>query len=201
MNHLAHTLLAGPDPLHVAGGLLGDFWRGRPDPAWPQALSAGVILHRRIDSSADAHPLMQRARRRFDPPFRRYAGIMLDVWFDHLLACDFERLAGLPLREHVERVYEILRNDDPHWPAPFRLFAGRLVPRDGLAVYTERDHVGFVLEHIGERLQRENPMALALPALEAVAAPLARDFEALWPELVERAAEERAQLEAAPAIT
>ena len=194
MNHLAHTVLAGPDPLLVAGGLLGDFWRGAPDPAWPHALRAGVLLHRRIDSIADAHPLTQEARRRFEPPFRRYAGILLDVWFDHLLACSFERLCGTTLRAHVERVYAILRSDDPDWPAPFRLFAARLVPRDGLARYLERGHVESVLERISERLQRDNPVGLALPVLESLAGPLERDFEAFWPALAAAAEAERERL-------
>ena len=194
MNHLAHTVLAGPDPLLIAGGLLGDFWRGAPDPAWPRALAAGVLLHRRIDSLADAHPASLAARRRFEPPFRRYAGILLDVWFDHLLACSFERLCGTTLREHVERVYAILRSDEPHWPAPFRLFAARLVPRDGLARYLEREHVESVLERISARLQRENPVGLALPVLESLEGPLGRDFEALWPELARAAAAERTRL-------
>ena len=194
MNHLAHTVLAGPDPLLVAGGLLGDFWRGAPDPAWPRALVAGVLLHRRIDSLGDGLERMREARRRFDPPFRRYAGILLDVWFDHLLACSFERLCGTTLREHVERVYAILRNDDAHWPAPFRLYAARLVPRDGLARYLERGYVETVLERISERLQRDNPVALALPVLEALEAPLGRDFEALWPDLARLAEAERERL-------
>ena len=110
------------------------------------------------------------------------------------MACSFERLCGTTLREHVERVYAILRNDDVHWPAPFRLYAARLVPRDGLARYLERGYVETVLERISERLQRDNPVALALPVLEALEAPLSRDFEALWPGLVESAARERERL-------
>jgi|SRR5436190_20154825 len=194
MNHLAHTVLAGPEPMFVTGGLLGDFWRGAPDPAWPRALAIGVQLHRRIDTLADTQPRVVEARRRFEPPFRRYAGILLDVWFDHLLARSFERLCDTSLREHVERVYAILRSDEPYWPAPFRLFAARLVPRDGLARYLEREHVEAVLERISERLQRDNPVALALPVLESLEGPLERDFEALWPELAGAAASERERL-------
>ena len=60
-----------------------DFWRGAPDPAWPAALAAGVRLHRRVDVHTDAHPAVRAARALFVPPLRRYAGIALDVWFDH----------------------------------------------------------------------------------------------------------------------
>ena len=78
--------------------------------------------------------------------------------------------------------------------APFRLFAARLVPRDGLARYLEREHVEAVLERISDRLQRENPVALALPVLESLEGPLERDFEALWPALARAASAERERL-------
>jgi hypothetical protein len=54
--------------------------------------------------------------------------------------------------------------------------------------------VESVLERISERLQRDNPVALALPILESLEAPLQRDFEALWPELSRDAALERERL-------
>lgn len=184
MNHLAHCVLAGEEPDLIVGALLGDFARGAPDPAWPPRLSAGVLLHRAIDAHTDAHPAVVAARGLFDPPFRRYAGIILDVWFDHLLARDFQRLAGTPLRGFVERVYALLRADDPRWPAPFRIFAARLSAHDGLSAYVEREHVELVLERIGGRLRRANPLDRAMPAIEAVEAPIARAFGKLWPDLV-----------------
>jgi len=183
MNHLAHCVLAGPDRELILGGLLGDFVRGAPDPAWPPLLRDGVKLHRRVDVYTDAHPAPVAARSLFDPPFRRYAGIILDVWFDHLLARDFERFAGEPLRAFVDRVYGWLRADDPLWPAPFRIFASRIAAHDGLAAYAARDHVEFVLERIGGRLSRANPLDRAMPAIEAVEGMVNREFERLWPDL------------------
>lgn len=113
MDHLAHVVLAGRNPLAVTGALLGDFWRGALDPAWPAALAAGVRLHRRIDTWTDGHPAVLEARAGFDPGFRRYAGIALDVWFDHLLANDFERRAGETLAVVEDRVRACWRAPRP----------------------------------------------------------------------------------------
>jgi hypothetical protein len=38
----------------LLGGLLGDFWRGAPDPQWPAAIRVGVVLHRKIDVYTDS---------------------------------------------------------------------------------------------------------------------------------------------------
>jgi acyl carrier protein phosphodiesterase len=190
VNHLAHAWLAGDDTDLVLGGLLADFWRGAPDPAWRPGLARGVRLHRRIDAWVDAHPLLLEARRWFDPPLRRYAGILLDVWFDHWLARDFERHAGVPLRHWCDALYPRLV-DDPLLPAPFRIFLAGLGRHDALARYAEREHVEFVLGRIALRLTRANPVAGAGGALDALDRPLARQFEALLPALDAFARRER----------
>jgi acyl carrier protein phosphodiesterase len=85
VNHLAHALLAGPNDDVLLGSLLGDFWRGAPDPGWPEGVRAGVVLHRKIDVYTDSHPLVAAARSHFGTPWRRYAGILIDIYFDHVL--------------------------------------------------------------------------------------------------------------------
>jgi Uncharacterized protein conserved in bacteria len=92
MNHLAHVLLAGDEEALQLGGMLGDFVHGRPDPQrWPERVIAGIRLHRAIDVYTDAHAEVLAAKARLPPPYRRYAGIALDMWFDHCLARDFTR--------------------------------------------------------------------------------------------------------------
>ena len=190
MNHLAHCFLAGTDPELVVGGLLGDFWRGALDPAWTPRLARGVRLHRHVDSWIDAHPVARRARRRFEPPFRRYAGVLLDVWFDHLLARDFGRWsAHETLRAFADRCHGVLLQavSSPAaaaWPPAFAVYVHRLARHDGLVAYARAAHAEAVLERIGTRLRRANPLAIALPVLESLEAPLQRDFEELMPGLM-----------------
>jgi acyl carrier protein phosphodiesterase len=184
MNHLAHAWLAGDAPALRIGSLLGDFWRGAPDPGWPPGVAEGVRLHRRVDAFTDAHPAVVAARSRFEPPFRRYAGILLDVWFDHLLAGSFEARTGHPLRGFADSVYASLAGAPPQLPAAFRLFAARAAQFDVLAGYAERERLDVVFARLSERLSRANPIAHALPVLESLEQPLARAFDALWVDLV-----------------
>lgn len=183
MNHLAHAVLAGDDPEVVVGSLLGDFWRGGLDPAWPAALARGVRLHRRTDSYTDAHPAVAAARARFEPPLRRYAGILLDVWFDHVLARDFERHAGEPAGPRLARIHAALAHLPRGVPPAFVLFAQRTVAHRTLSRYADPDYVEAVYEHIARRLSRDNPVAHAFPAVAALDAPISRAFEIVWPDV------------------
>ena len=194
MNHLAHIVLSGDEPRMQVGGLLGDFWHGALPDEWPGPLQRGVMLHRRVDTWTDAHTVTVAARALFPPPFRRYAGILLDVWFDHLLALDFERLAGSTLETTAARAYAALRAETTPLPPAFRLFAARLESRRGLERNIDPDYIEQVLERISERLARSNPVATALPLLQTLSSELGRAFESFWPELSRFAGAERERL-------
>lgn len=194
MNHLAHLVVAGEGADWRRGAVLGDFWRGAVPSHWSPALRASVRLHRRVDGFVDAR--LGAARARFDPPWRRYAGILLDVWFDHLLARDFERLAGEPLPAFAARIASTLADGAPDWPLAARIYMDRLAhdAGAGLVAYVGEAHVERVYARIAQRLARDNPVADALDAVLPLAPALARDFAALWPALVEFARGERERL-------
>lgn len=184
MNYLAHALLAGGDAEREVGGLLGDFVRGRPDPALPAGLRAGIGLHRAIDSYTDRHPAVVAARRRFAPPWRRYAGILLDMWFDHCLARDFGRWSALPLPAFSDRLRARLHARAALLPPALRQFVAYMDANDLPAGYADADVVGRALVGISARLSRANPIGAALPVLQADDAALRGHFEAFFPDLV-----------------
>src|SRR6478609_8124795 len=109
MNLLAHALLAGGDDDVRFGSMIGDFVRGAIDPALPDGVRGGIALHRAVDAYTDAHAEVVAARALFEPPYRRYAGILLDVWFDHLLARDWPRHAAGSLHAFSREVQALLR--------------------------------------------------------------------------------------------
>lgn len=113
MNYLAHLHLGGPQPAQLLGSLYGDFVKGRLQGQWPDEIERAIQLHRRIDAFTDSHPLVHAAKRRFPLERRRFAGVLLDVFFDHCLARDWNDYADEPLPQFVERVYGTLRTASP----------------------------------------------------------------------------------------
>lgn len=184
MNHLAHAVLAGDDEGLRLGGVMGDFVRGTPDPHLPASVIAGIRLHRAIDSFTDRHAEVVAARGRLPAPYRRYGGILLDMWFDHLLARDFTRWSGQPLAECSDALRGLLHRHDALLPEPLRRFRAYMDAHDLPAGYADPAMLEVALRGIGSRLSRANPLATALPQLQALEAPLQRHFEAFFPELL-----------------
>lgn len=190
MNHLAHALLAdGRGDAFALGSAVGDFVHGRPDPAWPAAQQAGLRFHRSIDRYTDSHPAVVAARREFDPPLRRYAGIALDIWFDHLLARDWQRLAPLcghaeSLDDFTQRWLALLDAHATELPGGLRRFLAYMDAHGLPAAYADTTMIDEVLHGVAARLSRPSPLGDMLPALSAHAAGLQRHFEAFYPDLV-----------------
>ena len=199
MNHLAHALLAAPDDDLILGGLSADFLRGGIDPALPRGVRLGIALHRSIDSYTDAHAAVVAARALFTPPYRRYAGILLDIWFDHLLARDWYRYASVPLPAFSQRVQQLLVARADELPPRMPGFVRYMLDNDLPAAYADAGMIGRVLQGVAQRLARANPIAAALPELQARATPLDRQFAAFFPDLVAHVANERLRLSATPA--
>lgn len=183
MNHLAHVLLAGPQPEARLGAMLGDFWRGSPDPGWPPAVAAGVRLHRKIDVYTDSHPIVATARRLFAPPYRRYAGILLDVYFDHALARRWARYSDQSITLLSGQVLALLAANLAWLPADLTRFAAYMRHNHLFAAYAEPAVIERVLAGIGMRLRHTNPLASAAPVLWDHAEELDRSFAEFFPAL------------------
>jgi acyl carrier protein phosphodiesterase len=194
MNHLAHALLGAPDADVMFGSLIADFLRGAVDPALPHGVRTGIALHRAVDRYTDAHPQVVAARSLFDPPLRRYAGILLDVWFDHLLARDWPQYADGSLHAFSHVVQDLLGTRPAELPPRMHHFARYVRAHDLPEAYRDAATIAAALHGLSQRLNRANPLAEALPVLQAHAGALDHAFAAFFPDLVAHAERERARL-------
>ncbi|MEO7433342.1 MAG: ACP phosphodiesterase [Dokdonella sp.] len=196
MNHLAHAWLAMPDDDIVLGGLMADFLRGAVDPQLPRGVRIGIALHRAIDGYTDAHPQVVAARRLFEPPYRRYAGILIDVWFDHLLARRWTRHADGSVASFSQHVQRLLAARDVELPPRLQDFARYMRRHDLPAAYQDVETIDRVFNGLSHRLSRENPLATARPVLAAQSDALEHAFAQFFPQLAAFSAGEVARIEA-----
>ena len=183
MNVLAHALLAGDDAGLRLGGVMGDFVRGTPDASLPARVRDGIYLHRAIDGYTDTHPDVRAARELFPAPFRRYAGIFLDVWFDHCLARDFARYSTMPLAGFSTGLRAELHAAAPILPDGLKRFLSYMDANDLPAGYAQLERVAAALGGLSRRLSRANPVAESVPLLVEHDAALREVFGRFFPQL------------------
>ncbi|MGZ0784925.1 ACP phosphodiesterase [Pseudomonas sp. TKO26] len=182
MNYLAHLHLGGQRPGQLLGSLYGDFVKGRLQGQFAPEVEAAIQLHRRIDTYTDSHPLVSAALSRFSLTRRRYAGIVIDVFFDHCLARDWAEYADRPLQQFTADVYRVLAAE-PQLPGRLAQIAPYMAADDWLGSYRDFQVLEQVLRGIARRLSQPEELTAAMGELERLYRPLSEDFRDFYPQL------------------
>ncbi len=102
MNYLVHFFLAGDDEDLRLGNLLGDYVKGRVErfehPGLTDRLRTGIQMHRTIDAFSDRHPAVHRSKRILSAEYGLLSGVIVDVFYDHVLARRWPEHHPQPLR-------------------------------------------------------------------------------------------------------
>jgi len=174
MNFLAHAVLAGHEPALIVGGVVGDWIKGPLPAGLPPDLARGVALHRAIDSHAETHPAFQRSRNRVSPARRRYAGILVDIFYDHIMARDWPDTP--PLNDVCAAIYCHIESRAADLPAHARPAMALMAQENWLASYSETAGMADVLERMARRARQPNPLAGGMAEFLTDPAGFAEDF-------------------------
>ena len=184
MNFLAHLCLTNGDSGLMLGGLFGDFVRGRRAlRKFPEPVRQGIVLHRYIDRCTDHSAVVKKLRRGFPREFRRYAGIIIDLAFDHELAVNWWRYMPGSLERFDVEARDLLRDNSELVPEGLTNFM-RYADRHGLfTAYREEDVILFALAGVGTRLSRPNPLHRVAEVWPELAPEFKVAFRQLFPEI------------------
>ena len=200
MNFLAHLHLADGDPGDMTGGVAADFVRNPDLHRLAPDVLRGVMLHRLIDGFTDRHPVTLRSMTRVAPAMGWFSGIVIDIYYDHILAREWPRYSAEPLGAFAARCYRVL--EDRHTELPLhdaaRDFMRKFIDEDRLNRYATLDGIEDTLARVSRVVakripNRAIPLTDAMPLLIARDADLAADFHAFYPELMAFAAQQKGE--------
>jgi len=176
MNYLAHLYVSDPDPIAWAGSLMGDFLKGPLPEGGDPHLRKHLLLHRKLDTFAAGNAHFLSSCRRLDTRYRFGRSILIDVFYDHFLACHWNSLADVPLETFSAQVYAGLSDCQEMLPTGLRQLLPRMVREDWLCSYRDPAIVGRVLMSLERRLRHRLPLAQGVDDLTDCRAALEADF-------------------------
>ncbi|NIQ94217.1 MAG: DUF479 domain-containing protein [Desulfuromonadales bacterium] len=187
MNYLVHLYLAEPSDGSLLGNLMGDFVKGPLDNRFPPDLAAGIAMHRHIDSFAQTDTVFRVSKNRLDPGLSYFRGILVDIFYDHILARHWSRFSSTPLETFAERVYALLQSHHAVLPEGLRQVAPRMIRGNWLVSYRDEATIRTVLRRISQRLSRPNPLPQGFGEWQRHGDDLTRDFAEFLPRAQESA--------------
>lgn len=184
MNYLAHLFLSDGTPASLIGNLLGDFVKGSAVNLYPQEIRNGIDLHRKVDRYTDCHAIVRSSTSLVCAERRRFAGVLVDVFYDHFLAKHWLEYSEIPLRDFSRRVYQVLQDSRDILPESLKQTIPIIIARDLLCSYREIGGIDIALNRMSLRIKRTNNLAGGIEDLTANYQQLESDFRAFFPDLI-----------------
>ena len=184
MNFLAHAYLSGENKKILLGNFMGDFIKGR------QALSElepemirGVDLHRAIDEFTDNHPVVHQSKQRLRSGYRHYAGVIVDVYYDHYLAVDWKRYHTASLESFAAKTYDAVQSYPQFLPVPFKNMLPYMIRGNWLVSYRDISGIHRALSGMASRTAYDSHMEHASEDLRKHYQKFQEEFETFFPQL------------------
>lgn len=183
MNFLAHFFLSHQTPELMVGSYLGDFVKGKQYQQYEPAVGEGILLHREIDRYTDVHPSFLQSKRRLSTHHGHYAGVIVDIFYDHLLAAHWPMYSDVPLPRFAQRVYSTLTQRRELMPPLARQVFGYMKEYDWLASYAHVEGVARTLSGMQRRARFPNRMGQATADLARHKHLYTLEFQEFFPQV------------------
>lgn len=176
MNYLAHLFLSGIDNEIIIGNFIGDFIKGKDFTYLPKQVQAGVSLHRRIDSFTDTHPIVRRSMHRLNERYRHYDGVIIDIFYDHFLAKNWDKYSSESLNHFIEKIYSLLEQHSDSLPLKAQKIIPAMISQNWLGKYASIQGINEVLEGMNKRTKGKSKMNFAIDDLQLYYLEFEKDF-------------------------
>lgn len=184
MNYLAHTFLSGIEDEVVIGNFIGDYVKGRNYNKFPPLVKKGILLHRRIDSFTDRHKIIGQSKSYFAPKYQKYAGIIIDILYDHFLSVNWERFSPQSLDDFKENLFDNLKKNYSVLPDRVKFFVPSFIKNDWVGVYSTTDGIISVLSRMAMRTTLPDHSEYAREVLRKYYIQLQSEFLTFFPDII-----------------
>lgn len=192
MNHLAHFFLSGNDEDLATGNFVADFITNRELPNYTEGVKRGILLHREIDAFTDSHPVVKQSTKRLHPFHHKYSPVIVDVYYDFLLAKNWDKYAvdnNINLRFFVDNIYKLLTNRVLELPEKLQKRLHLMIEDDWLMRYTTYKGLNGAFLRIEKAAAFPGNFGNAAAHLELFLEEFDDEFNQFFPDLQARVKE------------
>src|SRR6476620_7279751 len=183
MNFLAHIYLSDDNDLIKIGNFMADGIRGKHYEHLPADVQKGIVLHRAIDTFTDAHPIFRQSTKRLHEKYHHYAGVIVDVIYDHFLAKNWSKYSEEKLEDFVHRFYDSLKTNYAILTEKTQELMPYMIARDWLFNYQFKEGIARILYQMDQRTRNNSKMQYATEELNLFYDEFEQEFTLFFEDL------------------
>ena len=165
MNFLAHIYLSGENDLIKIGNFMADGIRGKQFEHFPEDVQKGILLHRFIDTYTDSHDIFRTSTKRLHDRYHHYAGVIVDIVYDHFLAKNWTKYSDEELELFVKRFYHSLHDNYDILTEKTQGLMPYMIERNWLVSYRTTEGIQHILTQMDRRSKNISQMQFAVEEL------------------------------------
>ncbi|RUA32504.1 MAG: DUF479 domain-containing protein [Bacteroidetes bacterium] len=183
MNFLAHIYLSGDSDELKIGNFIGDFVKASDMKHYNDDINQGIRMHWAIDEFTDHHPVVQESKERLRPKYGHYAGVIIDIFYDHFLAKNWKDYHKKDLRQYVDQQYKMLEHHISILPKKVVHMLPYMIKYDWLYNYQYFDGIERVMQGMANRSSFNSKMDESVVELKKYHKEFEEEFQEFFPEL------------------
>jgi acyl carrier protein phosphodiesterase len=183
MNFLAHIYLSGNHEKILVGNFMGDYVKGRNYINYPEEVKKGILLHRNIDYFTDVHPVTKLSKSHVAEYYGKYAGIVIDIFYDYLLASDWDKYCEVPLPQYVDNVFDLLKKYYDVLPQGIKIWFPNFIRNNWLIAYSTIPGIEMVLHRMSSRTSLPDFTDFAIKVLREKHEIFKEEFSQFFPSI------------------
>lgn len=183
MNFLAHIYLSGDNDLMKIGNFMADGIRGKQFESYHPEIQKGIILHRFIDTYTDSHSVFRESTKRLHSEYHHYAGVIVDVFYDHFLAKNWNQYSDEKLEVFVARFYQSLKDNHDLLSERAQGMMPYMIKQNWLLSYQTIEGIHTILTQMDGRTKNESKMRFASNELEEFYEAFELEFTTFFDDL------------------
>jgi len=187
MNFLAHIYLSGENDLIKIGNFMADGIRGKQFEHFPEDVQKGIILHRFIDTYTDSHDIFRQSTKRLHDKYHHYAGVIVDILYDHFLAKNWEKYSDEKLDRFVNRFYRALHENYPILTERTQDLMPTMIRENWLWSYHSVDGIQHILTQMDRRSKNQSKMQFATQELKEFYSEFESEFGLFFEDIKQQA--------------
>ncbi|MDA3821927.1 MAG: ACP phosphodiesterase [Bacteroidales bacterium] len=185
MNFIAHTYLSGCNEEIIVGNFMGDYVKGRNYMHLPELVRKGILIHRDIDSFTDTHSITRSSRMRLIEKYRKYSGVIVDIFYDHFLAVGWMDYCGIPLKDYVDRTYDLLKRNYKTLPQGIKVWFPTFLENNWMLRYEHVEGIELVLNKMSANTSLPDHTSFAIEKLRSEYDEFDKEFKEFFPLIIE----------------
>ena len=185
MSFLAHIYLSGDNDQVKIGNFIGDWIKGNDFKKYPADIQKGILMHRSIDSFTDNHSIVRLSKGRLNEKYHKYSGVIIDIFYDHFLAVDWNIFSDASLTEFTNDLNNCLTAYMNFLPASIQEFIPRFMQNRWIESYATPEGIEKVLEGMSRNTSLPDKTIDAIEILKTHYPEFRKEFYDYFPQLIE----------------